>query len=265
MTVRVIQLNRLMRMDDSRTAAAGAFPVLSLVALLVAILVFAGCTPTVKWPGAGTGEPNGPALPQAPQAPAQIRKAELLAEINRKFENPEAHLELGQLYHAEGLWSQAEYHYKVALGFDPVYWDAQAAMVKIMIDSGNAAEAKVQAGNYMNEVASSAQRSVRLGQGFQKQKMNEYALACYKQALRLAPDSASVNKQIGYYYLSVGDKPNAKDYLSRSFRLNPYQPDVAEELGKLGVEIRAPRKTPEGATKPDKIVQPSGQETKTTK
>ncbi len=172
--------------------------------------------------------------------PANERKAELLKLLDRKFENPDAHFELGQLYHAERQWSKAQWRYERVLNFDPVHRQAQAAMVKLFLDSGDAAKAKTYADVYMNQVAGSVNRSLRLGLAFQEQQLGEYALACYQRSLSLAPNSAKVHKQMGYYYLSKNNKVRAKEYLSRSFELDPKQPEVAGELGRLGVEVRIP-------------------------
>ena len=65
-------------------------------------------------------------------------------------------------------------------------------------------------------------------------------MRCYRQALDAAPDSYEANRQIGYYYLSKGDNTQAKQYLMRSFELNPRQPDVAGALGRLGIVVQAP-------------------------
>jgi len=78
----------------------------------------------------------------------------------------------------------------------------------------------------------------------------------------LAPNSAKINRQIGYYYLSKNDKNRAKDYLTRSFQLNPNQPEVAGELGRLGVGVKIPRKTEKGK-RLDKIVEESDRSTQT--
>jgi len=43
--------------------------------------------------------------------------------------------------------------------------------------------------------------------------------------------------------LGKGDKDRAKEYLVRSFQLDPTQPEVAGELGKLGVEVKIPGTT----------------------
>ena len=175
--------------------------------------------------------------------PADARKADLQKLLDRKFENPDAHFQLGQLYQAEGLWPKAEYHYNVALGFDPSHSEAQAAMVKLFLDSGNTAKSKTYANIHMNQAGASAIQSLRLAMAFQKQQLDEYALACYQQALNLAPSSAKVNKHVGFYYLIKNDEAKAKEYLIRSFQLDPRQPEVAGELGRLGVEVRIPRKT----------------------
>lgn len=187
--------------------------------------------------------------------PAEQRKAALLKQIDRKFENPEAHFELGQLYQADGLRVQAENQYNIALSFDPVHRAAQGARVKVLLDGGgDLTKAKLLADEYINQASNSALGSLQLAMGFQKQGLDEYALRCYRQALRLAPNSAKINRQIGYYYLSKGDKDRAQDYLTRSFQLNSNQPEVAGELGRLGVAVRIPHKK-EAAKKLDKTVE----------
>jgi Flp pilus assembly protein TadD len=77
------------------------------------------------------------------------------------------------------------------------------------------------------------------------------------QALRLAPNSARVHRQLGYYYLSKNDKVRGEEYLKRSFQLDPVQPEVAGELGRLGVEVRIPRKTEKRTKKIDKTAEES--------
>jgi Tfp pilus assembly protein PilF len=195
------------------------------------------------------------------ETPAAQRKAELLKLLDRKFENPDAHFELGQVYQAEGLWSKAEQRYNWALSFDPAHREAEAAMVKLFLESGDTAKSKTYADIYMNQVASSPSQALRLGVAFQKQLLDEYALACYQQALLLAPNSAKIHRQMGYYYLSKNDKVRGTEYLSRSFQLDPNQPEVAGELGRLGVEVRIPQRTNANTKKLDKIVEQSDKET----
>jgi len=184
--------------------------------------------------------------------PAAAKKAELQSTLDRRFENPDAHFQLGQLYQAEGQWQKAEYHYNIALSFDPSYVEAQASMVKLFLDSGDTAKSRTYAETHMNDASRSAIQSSRLGAAFQKQGLDEYALTCYQRALELEPSSASINKQMGFYYLGKGDKVRAKEYLVRSFQLDPTQSDVAGQLGRLGVEVKIPERegTSEQVQKP---------------
>jgi len=225
------KITRSPRRLASQNEAAGAtqfccalFFVLSLLFLWAC--AFTGCQPQEK--------------PNLSLISAEQRKAALLAQLDKKFENPDVHFELGQLYQAEGQWPKAEYHYNVALRFDPAHRAAQAAMVKGLSSIGDKAKAQQYAKAYMNQVSGEAAALLGLAKEFDKQDLDEHALACYQQALRVAPNSSEVNKQVGYYYLNNDDKTQAKEYLSRSFQLNPNQPDVAGELGRLGVVVKIP-------------------------
>lgn len=169
-------------------------------------------------------------------------KMELLKELDKKFENPKAHYELGKIYQSEGLWDKAEWEYNKSLAFDPVYHDAQAAMVKLLIDRGDEDRSKIIADMYISQASVSAKHSLLLGRAFQELQLDDYALGCYQQAVKLAPNSSVINKQIGYYYLLKKDDANAERYLRRSFEINPNQPEVAGELGRLGVQVQLPRK-----------------------
>ncbi|HUW20984.1 MAG TPA: hypothetical protein VMW16_16915 [Sedimentisphaerales bacterium] len=226
-------------------------------ALFICTFALAGCT----LPGADD-KAKAPRTDPLRRIPAEQQKARLLRKLDRKFEDADTHFQLGQLYQADGLWKEAEYHYTTALSFDPVHWPAQAALVKVLQASGEPAKARLSAEIYMNQASASAKKALELGLAFQNQDLGDYALACYQQALHLAPNSPQIHRQIGYYYLSRNDKAHAKEYLVRSFQLNPYQPDVAGELGRMGVAIKIPRKTQKDTKKLDKIVERSENKTK---
>jgi tetratricopeptide (TPR) repeat protein len=182
------------------------------------------------------------------------RKAKLLSKIERRYESPSSHYKLGKLYYEDGLWNKAEWEFNVALGFDPFNHPAQAAIVKTLIAAKQEERSKLMAEIYMNQAATSAKSSLLLGQAFQKELLDDYALSCYRQALGLAPTSASLHRQIGYYYLSKGDTVRAEDSLRRSFQLNPYQAEVAGELGRLGVIVQIPRKTTKNTKNLDRLL-----------
>ena len=207
--------------------------IFALALLSLCMLLLIGCTGQ---------EARVTGVDRGRNIPLDAKKAEVLKELDRKFENPQAHFELGQIYQAEGLVQKAEYHYHVVLSFDPAHVEAQAAMVKLFFNSGNTAKGRNYANVYVKDVSGSATQSLRLAMAFQKEQLEEYALTCYQQALRLAPGSARVNRQVGFYYLGKNDKARAKEYLVRSFQLDPRQPEVAGELGRLGVEVRIPHK-----------------------
>lgn len=221
-------------------------------ALLVCTFILSSCTPTTDDKKIQT-----PQSGKVTQTPTEQKKQQLLKSIRRRFENPEAHYELGQIYQDEGALVSAEYHYNTALRFDPVHRESQAAMVNMLADNGETAKSKQLAATYMSEVSSSAAGSRRLALAFQKQGLDQYALACYQQALSLEPDSAESYKLIGYYYLSKQDKVRAREYLSRSFELKRNQPDVALTLGQLGVEIKIPQKVEVNPEQPEE----SGEDT----
>ena len=197
-------------------------------AMLCALLV-AGCRNT-----------STARVDQNVRAAADIHKAELLKELDKKWENPPVHFELGQLYHAAGDYSKAEYYYNIALGFNPAYREVQGAMVKLQLDKGDKPKADWVANGYMTQVASMPEQLLSLGAAFEKCGLDDYALKCYQEALKTAPDSSAVNRQLGYYYLNKNKKDLAKEYFIRSFQLNPDQPDVSGELGRLGVAVRIP-------------------------
>jgi len=54
------------------------------------------------------GKTRSPQVGEIAKTPTDQKKAKLLKQIDREFENPQAHFELGQLYQHDGLWAQAE-------------------------------------------------------------------------------------------------------------------------------------------------------------
>jgi Flp pilus assembly protein TadD len=183
------------------------------------------------------------------------QKTVLLKDIDKKYENPKAHYELGKLYHSQGLWDKAEWEYNKTLAFDPMHHNAQAAMIKLLIDRGDTTKSGVIADMYMSQTSVSAKHSLLLGRAFQDRGLDEYAVACYRQAHTLAPNSAAINKQLGYYYLLKGDRATAEMYLRRTFELDPTQAEVAGELGRLGVQVQLPTKQAKQAKNLDKIAE----------
>jgi tetratricopeptide (TPR) repeat protein len=171
------------------------------------------------------------------------KKTELLLKVDTKAETAEDNFALGQIYENQGKWGLSIYYYDLSLRFEASQRDMQAMAVKSTKDSGNAAGAKEAADRAIGQVSRSAAQSIGLAVAFQKLSLDEYAMTCYTQALTLAPNSSRTNMKMGYYYLSKNDKQRAKEYLARSFQINPGQSDVADELGRLGVPVKIQPKT----------------------
>jgi uncharacterized protein HemY len=184
-------------------------------------------------------------------------KSALFTKIDKKYENPKAHYELGKLYYNDGLWDKAEWEFNIVLGFDPVNRRAQAALVRTLIAAEKPDRSRMAAEFYMNQASTSASSSLLLGKAFQRELLDDYAVVCYQQALGLAPNSAALHKQIGYYYLSKREQIRAEEYLRRSFQLDPYQSEVAGELGRLGIVVQIPRKVEKNTKKLDKMINDS--------
>jgi tetratricopeptide (TPR) repeat protein len=208
--------------------AARGFVVIGLLACV--LMVLEGC--------AGTVAPAGPINKGAP-APART-ETQLQTNLNEKFENPQAHYELARTYHKAQNWNKAEYHYIQAISFEPSNKAAQAGLVKLYADRGDKPKAEEFANSYLRQAGISVKETLRLGWEFEQLGMDDYALRCYRQAVTAAPDSDAANKQLGQYYLNKGDSANAKQYLMRSIELNPRQPEVAGQLGRLGVIVQTP-------------------------
>lgn len=215
------------------------------ISSLIAVIILVGCVSGCQWCRQTYNQlfnrtDTQPYETISPTVDEQ--KAALQRQIENRYENPAAHYQLGKLYHADGLYEKAEFEYRVALGFDPVNYKAQAGIVKALADQGKTAQSQMAAELYMNQAAVTAEASLLLGKAFQREGLDQYALACYQQAANLAPNSAVVYRQLGYYYLSKGDQVRAEENLRHSFQLDPYQPEVAEELGRMGVMVQIPRK-----------------------
>lgn len=175
------------------------------------------------------------------EAVVQSQRAELLAQIDRTYESPEAHYKLGKLYHQEGQLDKADFEYRVAIGFDPVHYRAQAGVVRVMVDRKQAERGQVVAEIYISQTAVSAEKSLLLGKAFENEDLGEFALSCYYQAAGLEPKSPEPFRHLGFYYVAQDDKLRAEENLRRSFELDPYQADVSGELGRMGVIVGLPR------------------------
>jgi tetratricopeptide (TPR) repeat protein len=170
------------------------------------------------------------------------KESYLLDKLSKRFENPDVHCELGRYYHSEGKWAKAQYHFDVALGFDPAHRATQAAYVKMLLDKGDRSEADQRVQRYQKQLLNAPLEMINLATALGKENLDTYALSCFNKALQIAPYSYEANKQMGLYYLTRKNDERAREFLTKSFELNPNQPEVAGALGRLGVVVEVPVK-----------------------
>ncbi len=214
------------------------------VLFLMTLWVFSGCQT---------------AVPQRDRVNPDVidsEKNRLLSQLDRKFDDPQAHYQLGKIYQREGQLDRAAWEFTLALQFDPVHFPAQAAKVRIYRDLRQFDRMKVAAELFIDQAGGSAESLTLLGRSFQAEGLDDYALTCYQKGLARSPNSALLHKLIGIYYLNRKDYVQAEQYFRKSIQIDPYQPDVAEHLGKMGVVIQVPqpaqRQTPSSAPAPAK-------------
>lgn len=203
---------------------------LMIVMLICAAFILAGCN-----------EPQN--TTQGRYMPTEVKKPQVQTVIDEeKYENPQRHYELGQIYRKDAKWVQADAEYSVALQFEPGHKQAQAAMVKMNLERGDKETSKLLADSYISQSAYSAEALLHLGKAFASESLDEYAYECFTKASALAPDYAAVYTQMGYYYKKKGDTARAEEAFKKSFHLDPYSAEVAGELGKMGVVVEVQKR-----------------------
>ena len=129
-----------------------------------------------------------------------------------------------------------------AIALRPDFWQAHFNLGNALQQLGHLDEAEVSYKQTIRLNPGWPEAHINLGTILQARGNPDEALACYQQAMNLAPNSAVVYRQLGYYYLAKGGQVRAEENLRHSFQLDPYQPEVAETLGRMGVMVQIPRK-----------------------
>jgi tetratricopeptide (TPR) repeat protein len=211
------------------------------IMVVVAVIAVAGCGPQ-----------KTTAVPETEQT--------LLAQIDQKFENPDAHYRLAKLYHSQSQWIKAEYEYGIAIGFAPINKWPEAGLVKMYRDWERPEKAQ-EALNKAMYSCNTDEELVMLAKALQKEGLKEDPQTCYEYGLTVAKNKGGIYKEMGYYYLTIGDKVRAEDAFRKSLEIRPYQPDVSGELGRMGVKVVAPEivhqnpvTSPENAAYEDDVI-----------
>jgi tetratricopeptide (TPR) repeat protein len=189
------------------------------ITLVLAIVLIAGC---------GPDQPVGPDTEQS-----------LLGEISMKFENADAHYKLAELYHGQKQWIKAEYEYNIAIGFAPDNQWPESGLVKMYEDWGRTEKAQ-DAMDKALQTCVTDEELVMFAKALGQEGLHKRAQECYEYAIKVAKNKGGIYKEMGYYYLGIGDKVRAEDAFRKSLELRPYQPDVSAELGRMGVKVVAP-------------------------
>jgi Tfp pilus assembly protein PilF len=193
--------------------------IVRIVAVLVVVVAVIGCK---------TPPPVGPETEQT-----------LKQQIDLKFESPDAHYRLAKLYHAQKSWVKAEYEYTIAIGFAPLNKWPDAGLVKLYED-WNRKENAVAAAEKSMHSCFTDEDLIMLAKAFQQEGLLKHAEGCYEYALTVAKNKGGIYKEMGFYFLSLGDKVRAEEAFRKSLEIRPYQPDVSTELGRMGVKVVAP-------------------------
>lgn len=203
------------------------------IAVLAAVIMVVGCAPEQK--------PVGPDTEES-----------LLLQINQTFENPDAHYKLAKLYHNQKQWVKAEYAYNVAIGFAPLNKWPEAGLVRMYRDWGRPENAQAALNKAMYSCMTD-EELIMLAKALQREGLVQEPQACYEYALTVAKNKGGIYKEMGFYYLTIGDKVRAEDAFRKSLEIRPYQPDVSAELGRMGVKVVAPEIVHQGPAEPNSV------------
>ncbi len=204
----------------------------SCAAIAIIICVMAGCrTQANPTPGMATRT-----IPD--------KESYLLSKLQTRYQDPDTHCELGRYYLNQGLFDKAKYHLERALGFEASNRTAQAAYVRLTGKLQGEMAAQRLCAEYQRQILSSTTEMLALAKALGNEGLDTLSLDCFQKVLSIHPNSAEANRQLGYFYLARKNNDKAKLYFSKSFQLNSNQPDVAGELGRLGVTIETPNRPP---------------------
>jgi len=200
----------------------------SYAAISLVICVLAGCR-----------TPSNPSRNRAMDT-IPDKESYLLSELKTRYQNAEAHCELGRYYLNQGSMDKAKFHLETALGFDSALRPAQAAYIRLTSELEGEMAGQRLCAEYQRPLLSSVPEMIKLANALGDEGLDTLSLSCFQRILSIQPNSAEAHRQLGYFYLARKDNEKAKLHFSRSFEANPNQPDVAGELGRMGVTIETP-------------------------
>jgi Tfp pilus assembly protein PilF len=147
---------------------------------------------------------------------------EYIASQNSNADRPEAHHNIGVIQMELGHAPEAEVEFKKALELDPNFVPAAVTLADLYRGLGRDAEAEPVLRSLLARAPTAAAAHFSLGLWLVRAGRHEEALAEFKQAADLAPDSA----HFGYVYAvsvaSAGDRAQAMEILRDLLRRHAY-------------------------------------------
>ncbi|KPK36722.1 MAG: hypothetical protein AMJ69_13050, partial [Gammaproteobacteria bacterium SG8_47] len=166
------------------------------------------------------------AIPSDKRASVQLAIEEYIAAQHSNADRPEAHLNLGLLYAAQGDVIQSERAYRTALKLDPKFVPAYVNLADLLRAQGNEALAIEALREAMKTVTDSAELHHALALALIRQRQQNDALALLKRAAELAPDVARYSYVYGVALNSAGRRDEALTVLEQAQQSHPNDRDI---------------------------------------
>lgn len=173
----------------------------------------------------------------------EYEKAEeiLIDSFSPDHENPASHYWLGRCYEETGRPEKAIYEYALAVRFAPALDVAQIAYIKALYHDGQIDQAYIAARKYLEYKEAPARNFITLARNFSDDDMPDLALMAYRQAQKNEPDNARPLIEIADFYFEQNEKQSAVDALKQAFRVDPFYPGLAAQLGSHGLRVNIPQ------------------------
>ncbi len=229
---------------------------LSILCVMMALALLGGCMPNVQ-----KFREKGISLYQQEQYDLSL--AALDTALSYDELDPASNTYAGLIHYRAGNYEQATYHFKTALQRDPSSEEAKAGLTSACIKRGKpdlaldylerASEMALTVEDprwrknianrrYMHQTdeklfLGKVGDRLRIGSTYEKLGDYDNALVYYKKAEEREPDNVNVLLSIISVYEKGGNKAGCREYLIKTYRVDPAAPGLAEKLTKHGVAI----------------------------
>jgi len=130
---------------------------------------------------------------------------------------PEVHLNLGLVYRRKKDWAAAEAEYKKALELRPNYSEANAGLLGVYQESGQADKVAALA----SSASGDAKVQFDLGVSYLNSGKYDDALAAFQKALAADPNNPETYYYIGTIYVGMNKIADARTNLEKYIAMNP--------------------------------------------